>query len=193
MKRAQDRCTLFRNTGGLNFERVEIPALENIRNDPATYGLPSCAVFADYRQRRRPGPLHRHGIRHQPPVPQRADGNWQTCIHRHLRSRRHQRSSHLSRRDVLRSGPRRRPRSAARKLDDALSAGLCRTHAAQSIPLPQPEYEGDRRMFHFMHASWHKAANGGLNQFYRNRGDGNFYRGRHRETRACRKPIGRSR
>jgi len=40
--------------------------------------------------------------------------------------------------------------------------------------LPQPEYDGDRRMFHFMHASWRKAENGGLNQFYRNRGDGTF-------------------
>ena len=29
--------------------------------------------------------------------------------------------------------------------------------------LPQPEYEGDKRMFNFMHASWHMADNGGRN------------------------------
>jgi hypothetical protein len=29
--------------------------------------------------------------------------------------------------------------------------------------LPQPEYAGDRRMFHFMHESWHNANNGGEN------------------------------
>lgn len=40
--------------------------------------------------------------------------------------------------------------------------------------LPQPEYDGDRRMLAFMHASWHNATNGGRNQFYRNRGDGTF-------------------
>jgi Na+-translocating ferredoxin:NAD+ oxidoreductase RnfD subunit len=32
--------------------------------------------------------------------------------------------------------------------------------------LPQPEYEGDRRMFNFMHESWHMANNGGLNYIY---------------------------
>ncbi|MGK0187630.1 MAG: hypothetical protein ACI9R3_003418 [Verrucomicrobiales bacterium] len=40
--------------------------------------------------------------------------------------------------------------------------------------LPRPEFDGDRRMLAFMHASWHKATNGGRNQFYRNRGDGTF-------------------
>ena len=37
--------------------------------------------------------------------------------------------------------------------------------------LPQPQYEGDRRMFHFMHESWHNANNGGKNQLFVNTGD----------------------
>lgn len=36
--------------------------------------------------------------------------------------------------------------------------------------LPLPEYKGDRRMFNFMHSSWHQADNGGLNYlFYQNK------------------------
>jgi len=32
--------------------------------------------------------------------------------------------------------------------------------------LPQPAYEGDRRMFRFMHESWHNANNGGINKLF---------------------------
>ncbi len=45
MKRPQGRCTLFRNTGNPGFERIEIPALDEVRDDPASHGLPSCAVL----------------------------------------------------------------------------------------------------------------------------------------------------
>jgi len=40
--------------------------------------------------------------------------------------------------------------------------------------LPEPEFEGDRRMFRFMHESWHNANNGGLNHVLINNGNGNF-------------------
>jgi Na+-translocating ferredoxin:NAD+ oxidoreductase RnfD subunit len=32
--------------------------------------------------------------------------------------------------------------------------------------LPEPEFEGDERMFNFMHASWHMSNNGGRNELY---------------------------
>jgi Na+-translocating ferredoxin:NAD+ oxidoreductase RnfD subunit len=40
--------------------------------------------------------------------------------------------------------------------------------------LPQPQFEGDRRMYNFMHESWHMANNGGLNYIFLNQGDGTF-------------------
>jgi len=40
--------------------------------------------------------------------------------------------------------------------------------------LPEPEYEGDRRMFHFMHESWHSADNGDLNFIYLGSKSGHF-------------------
>ena len=32
--------------------------------------------------------------------------------------------------------------------------------------LPDPQYEGDERMFNFMHSSWHQSDNGGVNDIY---------------------------
>lgn len=40
--------------------------------------------------------------------------------------------------------------------------------------LPKAEYEGDERMYNFMHASWHMANNGGLNYLYLQNEDGTF-------------------
>jgi len=42
--------------------------------------------------------------------------------------------------------------------------------------LPPPEFEGDRRMFAFLHNSWHKADNGGPTEVLRNLGRGRFER-----------------
>lgn len=40
--------------------------------------------------------------------------------------------------------------------------------------LPKSEYEGDERMFNFMHASWHMANNGGVNRIYQQNSDHTF-------------------
>lgn len=40
--------------------------------------------------------------------------------------------------------------------------------------LPAPEYDGDERMFNFMHASWHMANNGGTNELWLQKEDGTF-------------------
>jgi hypothetical protein len=42
------RAGLYRNLGGLRFERIRTPALEQLFNDPARNGLPSGAVFFDW-------------------------------------------------------------------------------------------------------------------------------------------------
>jgi hypothetical protein len=174
MKRAQDRATLFRNTGGLNFERVEIPALDPIRNDPANCGLPSCAVFADIDN----------------------DGDQDLFLGAGFGT------SHLFRNELMETGKlaftdistqagiRGHHTCVAAMffdpdrdgdLDLLLGNSLTPYLPDYEKPSPlnpfhlvQPAYAGDRRMFHFMHESWHKAANGGLNQFYRNNGDGSY-------------------
>lgn len=40
--------------------------------------------------------------------------------------------------------------------------------------LPQPHYDGDVRMFDFMHSSWHMSDNGGVNEVYRQTEAGSF-------------------
>ncbi len=174
MKRAEERCTLFRNTGNLVFEEIPLPEMAAMRNDPAEYGLPSCAVFADTDN----------------------DGDQDLFIGMGFgRSR-------IFRNDYVESGEigftdvtdaagitGHHTCLAAMFFDPDRDGDLDLLLGNSMTPylpdyktptplnpfrLPQPEYEGDRRMFHFMHASWHKATNGGLNQFYRNRGDGTF-------------------
>lgn len=60
-------------------------------------------------------------------------------------------------------------RSAARQNDDA-------GRRINIFHLPQPEFVGDRRMFAFLHNSWHKADNGGPTEVLRNLGGGRFER-----------------
>ena len=174
MKRPQDRCTLFMNRGGLNFEQVEIPAMEKIRNEPATFGLPSCAVFADIDN----------------------DGDQDLFLGIGFGTSRLFRnelveSGKLAFTDITETAGIRGHHTCVAAMffdpdrdgDLDLLLGNSLTpylpDYAEPTPLnpfrlPQPAYEGDRRMFHFMHQSWHQAANGGLNRFYRNRGDGVF-------------------
>src|SRR4029077_1853941 len=45
---AADRNQLLINRGGYRFERVPIPALDAISNDPQKYGMVTGAVFIDY-------------------------------------------------------------------------------------------------------------------------------------------------
>ncbi len=173
MKQVEDRCVLFRNTGNLGFERVPLPALDAIRADPAEYGLPSCAVFADIDNDGDQDLFIGMGFGHSrlfkndsaagkivftDVTEQAGIIGHHTCLAAMFF-------------DPDRDGD----------LDLLLGNSMTPYLPDYENPTPlnpfrlsKPEYEGDRRMFHFMHASWHKAENGGLNQFYRNRGDGTF-------------------
>jgi hypothetical protein len=174
MKRPEERCTLYRNTGNLVFEEVPIPALDEIRRNPAEYGLPSCAVFADIdndgdqdlflgmgfgRSRMFRNEFMETGVLAFTDITDEAGiTGHHTCLAAVFF-------------DADRDGD----------LDLLLGNSMTPYLPDYETPtplnpfrLPEPEYEGDRRMFHFMHASWHKATNGGLNQFYRNNGDGTF-------------------
>src|SRR5204863_778289 len=44
----QDRNALYRNLGGHRFERVPIPALDQVSAHPEKHGLVAGAIFADY-------------------------------------------------------------------------------------------------------------------------------------------------
>jgi Na+-translocating ferredoxin:NAD+ oxidoreductase RnfD subunit len=175
LKRPEDRCALYRNLGGFRFERVPLPDLTRWFADPKAHGLPAGATFVDFD----------------------GDGAVDLVIPvgfgkiRLLRNRLLD-DGKVSFEDVTdRSGVNEHTVSLAAtffdfdrdgKLDlfvaNALQTHL-RDYPAPQPPLnvfdlPQPEFEGDRRMFHFMHNGWHDADNGGPNLLFRGRGDGTF-------------------
>ena len=171
-----DRNALYRNLGGLRFERVPLPALDELSRDPRQHGLTAGALFVDYD----------------------GDGDQDLFLSvgygesRLLRNRRAE-TGVAEFEDVTRaSGIEEHTVSiAANFLDfdrdgrldlfiaNAMSPLLTRYEPPRRLSifrLPEPEHPGDRRMLDFMHASWDEAENGGRNVLYRNLGGGRFER-----------------
>ncbi len=175
-KRPEDRNALYRNLGGFRFERVPLPALSDISAHPEEHGIISGAVFVDYDNSGRESLMLVTG--------------WGKV--RLLRNELHADGS-IEFRDVTReAGIDEYTVSVAVTLADFDLDGnldlFIGNAMATELPdydqptrfnifhLPQPEFEGDRRMFHFMHSTWHNATNGGRNVLYRNLGNGKFKR-----------------
>jgi hypothetical protein len=174
LARPEDRNALYRNLGNYRFERVEIPALREISLHPEKYGFVAGAIFVDYDNSGAQSlflPVA-YGksrlLKNMLPVTGKAefvDVSEQAGISEHTTS------VAATFFDYDRDG----------KLD-LLVCNSFDTHLpdyAQPTPLnifalPQPEYPGDRRMFHFMHESWNNASNGGPNMLFHNSGDGRF-------------------
>lgn len=172
----EDRTALFRNVGAFRFERVAIAALDVLRGHPADHGLPGGALFLDYDN----------------------DGDRDLFLNvsfgRAMLLRNDLRETgRLSFTDVsARSGVNQYVVSVtANALDfdrdgdtdlligNALTTELPGYRDSTQLNifrLPQPQFDGDRRMFAFMHDGWHNATNGGVNVLLRNRGDGTFER-----------------
>jgi len=174
LKRREDRNALYRNLGNFRFERVEIPALREISLHPDKYGLVGGALFVDYDNSGAESLLltMAYGktrlLKNMLPVtgkPEFVDVTGQSGIDEHTISVAstffdYDRDGRL---DLLVANS-----MSPYLLDYATPTPLDIFH------LPQPEYAGDRRMFHFMHAGWHNAENGGPNVLFHNEGDGRF-------------------
>ncbi len=171
LKQESDRLLFLRNTGN-GFERMMVDSMDYLRKDVAKHGLGSCPVFADYDN----------------------DGDQDLFLgvgYGESKLFRNDLSTGGSFVDVTQeSGISGHTIClAATFFDYDLDGDLDLLVANAMTPLlndysparllnpfqlPESEYEGDRRMFHFMHDSWHKANNGGINHFYENEGDGSF-------------------
>jgi hypothetical protein len=172
LKDARDRVALYRNLGNFRFERVPLPALDELAADPRAHGLASGALFFDYDD----------------------DGDQDLLVLtgwgklRFLRNRLiedgklgfedatreagldvYTISTTANVLDIDRDG----------KLDlvignalNPLLPGYDKPTPFNVFKLPQPAYAGDRRMFNFMHRTWHDAANGGGAMVFMRRGAG---------------------
>src|SRR5579872_4309879 len=174
LARPEDRNALYRNLGNYHFERVDIPALREISLHPEKYGFVAGAIFVDYDNSGAQSlflPVA-YGksrlLKNMLPITGKAefvDVTEAAGIDEHTTS---VASTFF---DYDRDG----------KLDLL----LCNSFTpylrdyAKSTPLnifhlPEPEYPGDRRMFHFMHEQWNNASNGGRKLLFHNTGDGRF-------------------
>ena len=176
LAKADDRVGLYRNKGDFTFERLPMPALEAMMHDPKSHGLASGGVFID----------------------DDSDGDLDLLLTvafgktRLLRNRLKETGA-LSFEDVSeKAGLDAHTVSlAATFFDfdhdgvlDLLVTNALTTHLPDYeaptplnvFSLPAPAFEGDRRMFRFMHNGWHDADNGGINHLYRGRGDGTYER-----------------
>ncbi|MGZ3457265.1 MAG: FG-GAP-like repeat-containing protein [Archangium sp.] len=174
LKSDEYRAALYRNLGDFRFERVKVPALERLAANITTEGAAAGGTFVDYD----------------------GDGDLDLVIavawgpSRLLRNLLRETGTATFEDVTTQAGVGDHSVSmAVTMLDfdrdghlDLFVANALTTHLpgyATPTPfnffrLPQPEYPGDRRMFRFMHNSWHNADNGGLNVLYRGRGDGTF-------------------
>lgn len=174
LKRPEDRNALYRNLGNFHFERVEIPALREINLHPEKYGFASGAIFVDYDNSGAQSLLltFAYGknrlLKNMLPVngkPEFVDvtneagiGDYSTSVAATFFD--YDRDGKL---DLLVGN------SFAPYLKDYPTPTRLNIFS-----LPQPEYPGDRRMFHFMHESWNNAQNGGPNVLFHNAGAGHF-------------------
>ncbi len=170
------RGKLYLNKGNFQFEKVAIPDLERYLDDPVSYGVPGFAFFLDYDN----------------------DGDKDLFVGfgfgpSRLFENRMIPDGELSFQEV--EVPFLQNLNticlAANAFDfnndgylDLFIANAMQTHlpgyhnqevALNIFDLPQPHFEGDRRMFHFMHESWHNANNGGLNYLLLNTGDSRVF------------------
>lgn len=174
LARPEDRNALYRNLGNYHFQRVDIPALKEISLHPEKYGFVAGAIFVDYDNSGAQSlflPVA-YGksrlLKNMLPVTGKAefvDVTEQAGINEHTTS------VAATFFDYDRDG----------KLDLLIANSFAPYLPDYSKPtplnifaLPQPEYPGDRRMFHFMHESWNDASNGGLNLLFHNAGNGRF-------------------
>lgn len=160
------RNALYRNLGDMRFERVPLPALDIYQYEFKKYGVPAGATFVDY-----------DGDGDQDLVLAVAYGASRILqnqlketgtlsfleVTEQLIPEEHTVSLAITFLDINRDA----------HLDMLIANAMTTYLQGYKNPpkfnlfdLPAPEYEGDRRMFYFMHNGWHNADNGGLNVLY---------------------------
>ena len=172
LKSSRDRAALYRNLGDFRFERIPIAALDDLVDQPQREGMVSGALFLDYdgdgdqdllvlvgwgKPRLLKNLLAERGR------VEFVDATREAGIDEYGIS------VAANALDIDRDG----------RLDLVIGYAMAPTLPDYPVPrafnvfdLPQPEYPGDRRMFNFMHRTWHNANNGGGVAIYFARGIG---------------------
>lgn len=169
------RNALYRNLGGFRFERVPLPAIAEKTAHPEENGVPSSAMFVDYDGDGdrdlfiayacgTPALLQNRLTETGAPTfeDRTADlgpATWSNAMAANFL-------------DVDRDG--RLDLIVGNVLPEHLPGYGDAPRRLDLFDLPEPEHEGDERMFDFMHSSWHMSDNGGVNHLYLQQADGRF-------------------
>lgn len=175
-KSVADRNALFKNKGGFKFERYPSSELTKFASDIKKYGVNSNAMFVDFDN----------------------DGDLDLFVTYAFGS---EGTSRLFCNQIVgakaeftectdKNGLNKFTNSAtANWFDfnrdgklDLIEGNTIATHlpdyktptTLNLFDLPESEYEGDKRMFNFMHESWHRAENGGENYLFVQKENGGF-------------------
>jgi enediyne biosynthesis protein E4 len=161
LKHETDRGALYRNLGGFKFERIPLPALDDMVRFPEQQGLISGALFLDYDGDGDQDLLVLAGWGRLRLLQNRLaeDGKFAFIdVTREAGLDEYGVSVAVNALDINRDG---RLDLVVGHAMSPLLPGYATYTPFNVFRLPQPEYAGDRRMFNFMHRSWHDAANGG--------------------------------
>lgn len=176
-KSADDRNALFKNMGGFRFKRIPSAELSKFASDTKKYGISSNAMFVDFNN---DGALDLFITS--------AFGNEGTS---RLFCNQLKKTGKLEFIDCTEKlGLTKFTNSATANFFDFNRDGrldlIIGNTIATHLPdyktltrlnlfdLPKAEYEGDKRMFNFMHDSWHRAENGGENYLFVQNKNGSF-------------------
>ena len=174
LKSEQDRAQLFLNKGNFRFERFPLPQLDDHRKHPETHGLIASATWFDMDNDGDQdlllgmgfgkGRLLRNDLKETGTLgfTEVGSGNavddYQISVATNVLD-----YDNDGRLDIIIGNVMQR-----------YLPGYDRTVPYNIFKLPQPEYQGDRRMFNVMHRSWHDANNADENLLLRNLGGGRF-------------------
>ena len=169
-----DRNALYRNLGGLRFERVPLPAIEQRTLHPEQEGISSSGLFADYDNDGDLDLLVTHAcgtpVLLQNQLRETGAASF-VDVTEAAGLAVYTNSMGGNFLDVNRDG--RLDLIIGNVLPTELP-GYDRPTRLNLFKLPEPEYEGDERMFAFMHKSWHMADNGGKNLLFLQDATGRF-------------------
>ena len=171
LKHRGDRAALYRNMGNFQFQRVPLPALDDLVDHPEDHGLPAGALWFDYDNDGDPDLLLLVGFGH----PRLLQNRWVddgaltfVDVTGEMGIDEYTISVTANALDMNRDG----------RLDliignamNPLLPGYAKPTRFNIFKLPEPKYPGDRRMVNVMHRTWHDANNGGENLFYLHTGN----------------------
>lgn len=170
MKKSSDRAALYINKGNVQFERIPLPALDTLTQQPEQEGLPSGALWFDYDNDGDDDLLVLVSFGY----PRLLKNMWQEEKTIHFIDV----SKELNLTDYV--------IGVSANVLDINSDGFLDLIIGNTMnpylpdydkktplnifKLPAAEYSGDRRMLNIMHRTWHSANNGGDNYIYLNDG-----------------------